>query len=69
LTTTAWAKPSEYLEEAYGQVFEQQLDGWYGVSSSWSNQRDFDAFDRWFDWNFHSMMVDLYDDLLLQEEI
>ena len=36
------------LEEACGQVFEEQLDGWYRVPSSWPSRRDLDTFDRWF---------------------
>jgi hypothetical protein len=54
-----------------GQIFEEQLDGWYRVPSSWPYRRDrnLDAFDRWCEWSFHSMLVDLCDDPLLQEEI
>ena len=58
----------EYLEELCGQIFEEQLDGWYLVPSSWPSRRDLDAFDRWFEWSFHSMVVDLCDDPLFQEE-
>ncbi len=59
----------EYLEEACGEIFEEQLNGWYRVPSSWPSRRDLDAFDRWFEWSFHSMVVDLCDDPLLKEEI
>ena len=59
----------EYLEEVCGQIFEEQLDGWYRVPSSWPGRRHLDAFDHWFEWSFHSVVVDLCDDPLLQEEI
>jgi hypothetical protein len=59
----------KYLEEACGPIFEEQLDGWYRVPSSWPNRRDLDAFDRWFEWSFHSMVIDLCNHPLLQEEI
>lgn len=59
----------EYLEELCGQIFEEQLDGWYRVPSSWPHRRDLDAFDRWFEWSFHSMVADLCDDPLLEQEI
>jgi hypothetical protein len=39
------------------------------VPSSWPNRRDLDAFDRWFDWSFHSIVVDLSNNPFLQEEI
>jgi hypothetical protein len=59
----------EYLEEACGEIFEEQLNDWYRVPSSWPSRRDLDAFDRWFEWSFHSVAVDLCDDPLLKEEI
>ena len=52
-----------------GQIFEEQLGSWYRVPSSWPNRRDLDAFDRWFEWSFHSMVVDRSNNPLLQEEI
>jgi hypothetical protein len=59
----------EYLEEVCGQIFEEQLDSWYRVPSAWPNRRDLDAFDRWFEWSFHSRVVDLSNNPLLREEI
>jgi len=56
----------ERLKEVCGQIFEEQLDGWYRVPSSWPSRRDLDAFDRWFEWSFHSVVVDLCDDPLLR---
>jgi len=52
-----------------GEVFEEQLTGWYRVPSPWPSWRDLDAFDRWFEWSFHSVAVALRDAPLLQEEI
>jgi hypothetical protein len=40
------------LEEVCGQIFEEQLDGWYRVPSSWPIRRDLDVFDHWFEWIF-----------------
>jgi len=59
----------EYVEEVCSQIFAEQLGSWYRVPSSWPNRRDLDAFDRWFEWTFHSMVVDLSNHPLLQEEI
>ena len=59
----------EYLEEVCGQIFEEQLGSWYRVPSSWPNRRDLDAFDHWFEWSFHSVVVDLSNNPLFQEEI
>ena len=59
----------ERLEEVCGRIFAEQLDGWYRVPASWPDRRDLDAFDRWFEWSFHSVVVDLCDDPLLREEL
>jgi hypothetical protein len=59
----------EYLEKLCGEIFEEQLDGWYRVPSSWPTHRDLNAFDHCFEWSFHSVIVGLCDDPLLQEEI
>ena len=56
----------ERLKEVCVQIFEEQLDGWYRVPSSWPSRRDLDAFDRWFEWSSHSVVVDLGGDPLLQ---
>jgi hypothetical protein len=59
----------ERLKEVCGQIFEEQLDGWYRVLPLWPTRRDLNAFDHWFEWSFHSMVVDLCDDPLLGEEL
>jgi hypothetical protein len=58
-----------HLDEVRGEVFEEQLTGWYRVPSLWPSRRDLDAFDRWFEWSFHSVAVALRDAPLHQEEI
>ncbi len=59
----------ECLEEVCGRIFEEELDAWHRVPSSWPRQRDIEAFHRWFEWSIHSMVVDLCDDPLLEEEV
>jgi hypothetical protein len=57
------------LQEVCSQIFEEQLDGWYRVPSSWPTRRDLNAFGHWFEWSFHSVVVDLADDPLVREEL
>jgi hypothetical protein len=59
----------ECLEDLCSQIFEEELDGWYRVPSSWPGRRDLDAFEQWFEWSSHSEVVDLSEGDLLQEEI
>ena len=58
---------SECLEEVCRRIFEEQLDGWYRVRSSWPTRRDLSAFEHWFEWSFHSVLFDLGHDPLLPE--
>jgi hypothetical protein len=48
---------------------EEHLNGGYRVLASWPNRRDLDTFDRWIEWSFHSIVVNLCDGPLLQEEV
>jgi hypothetical protein len=59
----------EYLEESVRDVFEEHLDGWYRVPAVWPKERDLPTFQRWFEFGFHSMIVDLCDDVLKHEEL
>jgi hypothetical protein len=49
----------EYLGESAGTIFEEHLDGWYRVPTVWPTKRDLATFQRWFEFSFHSMIVDL----------
>jgi hypothetical protein len=62
-------RPAGISEEVRGEVFEEQLTGWYRVPSLWPSRRDLDAFDRRFEWGFHSVVIAVRDPPLLQEEI
>lgn len=59
----------DYLREVCSEIFEEQLNGWYRVPSSWPGKRDFDTFRRWFEFSFHSMLVDLCEDPLEHDEL
>ena len=59
----------EYLGESAGTIFEEHLDGWYPVPAVWPTKRDLATFQRWFEFSFHSMIVDLCDDVLEHEEL
>ena len=58
-----------HLEEVCAEIFEEQLDSWYRVPSSWPVNQDFDTFKRWFEYRFHSMLVDLCEDPLEHDEL
>ena len=49
----------EHLAEVSREIFEEQLNGWYRVPSLWPEDRELNAFLRWFDCSFHSVVVDV----------
>jgi hypothetical protein len=55
------------LQELCDQIFVEQLASWFTDESTWPRDRGFDVFCRWFDFQHHSMLVDLCDDLLIDE--
>jgi len=58
-----------HLKRVCGEIFEEQLDGWYRVPSVWPVDRGFDAFKRWFEYDFHSVVIDFCDDALIHDEL
>jgi len=59
----------EHLRVCCKLIFEEQLDGWYRVPSTWPVDRTFGVFSRWFDFSFHSVLLDLCHDPLKRDEI
>jgi hypothetical protein len=48
-----------HLRECCGLIFEEQLNGWYRVPSAWPTDRSLANFNRWFEYSFHSVLLDL----------
>ena len=57
------------LREVCTEIFEEQLDGWYRVPSAWPVERDLNAFFLWFEWSFHSMIIDVGEEPIEHDEI
>jgi hypothetical protein len=49
----------EHLAEVSSEAFKEQWNGWYRVPSVWPGDRELNAFLRWFDCSFHSMVFDV----------
>ena len=58
---------AEVLCEFSEEIFEEQLAGWHTDRSTWPRDRNFEAFCRFFDYQHHSMLVDLCDESLISE--
>ena len=57
----------EVLEELCEEIFVAQLAGWFRNEETWPQDLGFDVFCRWFDFQRHSMLVDLSDEPLIDE--
>jgi hypothetical protein len=44
-----------------GEIFEDQLDGWYQERFDWPVDRDFATFCLWFEYRAHTLLLDLCD--------
>jgi hypothetical protein len=55
------------LHELCEEIFVEQLAGWFNDRTTWPPNRSFDVLCRWFDYQHHSMLIDLCDEPLIRE--
>ena len=55
------------LRQLCEEIFIEQLAGWFNDRATWPRDRGFDSFRKWFDFQHHSMLVDLCDEPLILE--
>ncbi len=58
---------ADVLQELCEEIFEEQLNGWYRVPSSWPQDRSYAVFRQWFDYQHHSVLLDLCDEPLMYD--
>ena len=58
----------EIIEDLYEAVFESELYGWHTDESAWPQDRDFDLFQEWFEIELHSVVEDLCDYEIIDDE-
>ena len=59
----------ECLKEVCEEIFAEQLNGWYRAEELWPGDRGFGIFQLWFDWRFHSVLVDVAKEPLIVEDL
>ena len=55
------------LQTVFRTIFENQLDGWWRDRTMWPSSRSFGTFRQWFDCQFHSTLLDLAAEPLIEE--
>lgn len=58
----------EILKEIYQDIFESELHVWSQDEKQWPKKRDLDVFNQWFSVEFHSIIEDLCDYELRDED-
>jgi hypothetical protein len=61
------AELDDALRERCAEIFTEQLAGWFNDETTWPQDRGLEVFRRWFDFQYHSMLVNLCDDPLVLE--
>jgi hypothetical protein len=58
----------QMLKVVFAEVFERELFGWHTDKSAWPQKRTLALFKKWFDIELHSMVEDLCDIELVDDE-
>tara|TARA_R110001599_G_scaffold353231_1_gene590930 strand:- start:839 stop:1171 length:333 start_codon:yes stop_codon:yes gene_type:complete len=58
----------ELLSKMFDVLFEMQLDGWHTDESAWPRNRTFAMFREWFSIEFHSVVEDMCDYPIVDDE-
>src|SRR5262245_15314858 len=61
-------RAEEILKEVYSEVFENELFGWHTDESAWPAPRDFKTFCEWFTIELHSIVEDLCDYQIIDDD-
>ncbi len=54
-------KRENLIKKYFKQIFEEQLNGWWTDPEAWPSKRDLKTFKEWFEVEFHSVVLDLFD--------
>ena len=58
----------EVLQTVQAAIFENELHGWHTDEMAWPRNRDFAMFKAWFEVEFHSVVEDLCDFEIVDED-
>jgi hypothetical protein len=58
----------ELVEQFYDLIFEDQLHGWWKERNDWPAKRDLEMFKKWYEIEFHYVVLDLVDAPLQDDE-
>jgi hypothetical protein len=56
------------LAKVCGRIFEEQLNGWLTNPECWPEKRTPRVFHEWFEWSWHTVVIDLARGPLVRED-
>ena len=59
----------EWISLNFKQLFESEIKDWYTDESLWPKNRNRKLFDKWFDLECHSVLIDTVDGKIVDDEI
>ena len=62
------AEAWEILATLYPAIFENELNGWHTDEAAWPKGRDFTMFKKWFEIELHSVVEDLCEYEIVDED-
>jgi len=70
LLPIVWVQGEEngIMEECYSEIFKMELYKWWTDENDWPPDRTLEMFNKWFDLEFYSVIEDLVDGPLSDEE-
>ena len=57
------------VRDGFDVMFEHELEGWWNDERAWPRTRSFAVFRTWFDVQTHSMLVDLVEGPIQDDEV
>jgi hypothetical protein len=57
-----------WLKRHYAEIFEMELEGWYTDPDLWPKQLSYELFRQWFEAELHTVLIDLGDGAIFDDE-
>jgi hypothetical protein len=57
----------KWLQKNFDSIFQNELNNWYTDEDSWPQKRSYKQFTEWFDFEIHSMILDIEEDGIVKD--
>jgi hypothetical protein len=58
-----------WLRRHYAKLFEMELDDWYTDPALWPSERSYELFTQWFEPELHTVLIDLGQGAIYDDEV